>query len=186
MSVITKRLKDGVEECWYDSSNVLHTSCVDKDDDYKDVTAVFKGGRTYLYRAVDVKDYVAFRDSESQGKALRRFLDVDEGGKKRYQVARLSDTDLGGLEKRRAEAEEENRKDAEREKEREQEEADAPARYVFLEDNDAVRLYKDGRLLASAETMSGITAAMLLGAEGRKFEVKSIRNKDANPTNGLI
>lgn len=187
MSVVLHKIIDEHEYCWYDSTNVLYSVCHDKKDDFKDVTLVFKGGRTYLYKNVDVNDYLKFRNSESQGKALRQYFDVkvNEAGDKKYQIVRLSDINLDDLAEKRKEIEDEMKKEK-AENVKKQEDEESVIHYTFLEDNDMVRLYKDGNLLVSGISKSSISAADLLDALGIKYEVKSIRNKDVNPENSLI
>lgn len=97
-----------IEKCWYDSTNILYSECFDYENDYKDLNVVFKEGRTYLYKKIDVKDYLSFRNATSQGSALNKFITKKENGKLVYECLRLSDTDLSELEDKRKELLNEN------------------------------------------------------------------------------
>ena len=71
----------------------------------KTLKAVFKGGRTYIYKDVDVADYMLFtRTASSNGEAFNRNI------VKRYKGVRVSDTDLDKLEELRKEYADENKK----------------------------------------------------------------------------
>lgn len=85
------KYRDNKEWCWYDSSNTLFSLCYDNDGNEKVVKVVFKNGRTYLYKGVDVSDYLAFRDSDSNGASFAKYL-------KKYNATRIEDTDLIELE----------------------------------------------------------------------------------------
>lgn len=91
MSIIISKYKDKLDKCWYDSSNVLYSQCVDNENDFKDLQIVFKDGRTYLYQNVNVNDYVLFKTDVSQGKALNKYI------LKKYKGLRLSDTNIDML-----------------------------------------------------------------------------------------
>lgn len=85
------KYENGQEFCWYDSTNTLFSKCYDIPGDLKVVKIVFKSGATYLYKNVDVNDYLAFRDSESNGHSFFKHI-------KNYVNVRIQDTDLGKLE----------------------------------------------------------------------------------------
>lgn len=85
------KYENGQEFCWYDSSNILFSKCYDNQGELKVVKIIFKNGRTYLYKDVDVNDYITFRDSESNGAAFNKHI-------KKYAPTRIQDTDLGKLE----------------------------------------------------------------------------------------
>lgn len=91
MSAILEQYKDRVDRVWYDSSNVVYSECYDYENSLKDLKIVFKEGRTYLYKEVDVNDYVLFKRDLSQGKALNKYI------VKKYKGIRLSDIDLNEL-----------------------------------------------------------------------------------------
>lgn len=93
MSIVCSEYKDRIDRCWYDSSNVVYSECIDHEDALKDLKVVFKGGRTYLYKEVDVRDYVAFKTNPSQGKALNTYII------KKYEALRLPETDMEQLDK---------------------------------------------------------------------------------------
>ena len=85
-----------IDHVWYDSSNVIYSACYDSDKPTKMLKIVFKGGRTYLYKDVDMNDYIMFaRGGESTGEAVNKYI------VKKYKGVRLSDTDLDALEQMR-------------------------------------------------------------------------------------
>lgn len=97
-----------VEKCWYDSTNIIYSECFDYENEYKDLNIVFKEGRTYLYKKINVNDYVAFRNATSQGSALSKYITKKENGKPLYECVRLSDKNLAELEEKRKELIKEN------------------------------------------------------------------------------
>ena len=103
--VTQKNYINKVEHIWYESSNLVYTACYDGDRQQKTLKAVFKGGRTYIYKDVDVADYMLFtRTASSNGEAFNRNI------VKRYKGVRVSDTDLDKLEELRKEYADENKK----------------------------------------------------------------------------
>lgn len=88
---IYSKYENGQEFCWYDSSNTLFSKCYDNPGDLKVVKVIFKSGATYLYKNVDVNDYIAFRDAESNGHAFFKHI-------RKYDATRIQDTDLDKLE----------------------------------------------------------------------------------------
>ena len=66
--------ENDVDKAWYDSSTVVYSECDDKENSLKTVKVVFKNGSTYLYKDVKVNDYLLFRESASQGKAIHRIF----------------------------------------------------------------------------------------------------------------
>lgn len=88
---IYSKYKNGQEFCWFDSTNTIFCKCYDNPGGLKVLKIVFKGGRTYLYRDVDINDYITFRDSESNGTAFYKHI-------KKYSCVRIQDTDLDKLE----------------------------------------------------------------------------------------
>lgn len=91
--IIYNKYKNNRDYTWYDSSNVLYSECYDNNDTKKIIKVVFKQGRTYLYRDVDVNDYICFKNSDSNGKAINEYII------KKYKGIRLSDTDLDVISK---------------------------------------------------------------------------------------
>lgn len=91
MAIIYNRYKDSKDYTWYDSSNILFSLCYDLNTDTKILKLVFKNGRTYIY-TVSVEDYIAFKNSESAGSGVNKYIT------KKYEAKRLSDTDLDELE----------------------------------------------------------------------------------------
>ena len=92
MAIVYNKYSNNRDHTWYDSSNVLYSVCYDTNNDKKILKVVFKQGRTYIYKDVDVKDYVLFKTAESTGKAINDFII------KKYKATRLSDTDIDSLE----------------------------------------------------------------------------------------
>ena len=90
MKVYSKYV-NGQEFCWYDSTNTLFSKCYDNPGDLKVIKVIFKSGATYLYKNVDVNDYLAFRDAESNGHAFYKHI-------RKYEATRIQDTDLEKLE----------------------------------------------------------------------------------------
>ena len=74
MSKIISYYSDNVDKCWYTSSNVVYSECIDHKDALKEVKVVFKNGNEYTYKDVPTYDYMMFRDAPSQGKALNSIL----------------------------------------------------------------------------------------------------------------
>ena len=87
---------------WYDSSNVIHSECIDTNDTAKSLKIVFKGGRTYLYRNVDVNDYVLFKTAQSTGEGFNKHI-------KKYKSVRLPDIDITTLNEKQREFQEETK-----------------------------------------------------------------------------
>lgn len=90
MSKIFSFYKDDLDKAWYDSSNIIYSECDDKDNELKTVRVTFKDGRTYSYEKVPVYDYLSFRNSNSQGKALNSFL-------KKYECNKVENKDVNAL-----------------------------------------------------------------------------------------
>ena len=88
-----------IDRTWYDSSNIIYSECYDKPDSLKEVKIVFSSGRCYLYKDVNVNDYLMFREAKSQGKAINRFLTKNENGKPVYEFVRLEDVDVDKIRK---------------------------------------------------------------------------------------
>ena len=99
--IVYSKYIDSKEYTWYDSSNVLFSECIDRDGDKKSLKITFKQGRTYLYQDVDVKDYVMFKNSSSNGSAFNQYI-------KQYQAMRLPDVSIEELDAMRKKFEEES------------------------------------------------------------------------------
>ena len=78
------------DHVWYSSSNVIYSECIDSDTELKTLKIVFKEGRTYMYRDVNVEDYIRFKNAESNGKAFNQFI-------KKYECVRMPDTEASTL-----------------------------------------------------------------------------------------
>lgn len=89
--VVYNRYVNNKDHTWYDSSNVVYSLCYDNNEATKNLKIVFKNGRTYLYKNVDVNDYISFRSGESTGKTVNQYI------VKKYQGVRLPDTDMEKL-----------------------------------------------------------------------------------------
>ena len=79
--------ENDVDKAWYDSSTVLYSECDDKENELKTVRVVFKNGTMYAYKEVKVNDYLLFRESSSQGKAVHKIL-------KQYECEKLENANL--------------------------------------------------------------------------------------------
>ena len=88
------KYENNQEFCWFDSSNIIFSKCYDNPGELKVVKIIFKNGRTYLYKDVDVNDYIKFRDAESNGSVFSKTI-------KNYAATRIQDTDLDKLEEMR-------------------------------------------------------------------------------------
>ena len=88
--LILKEYKNNVEKAWYNSSNVIYSECEDKVNDFKELKIVFKNGSTYIYHKVDVKDYLLFRTSISQGKAINEYI-------KKYEFDKIELSDVNEI-----------------------------------------------------------------------------------------
>lgn len=74
MGKILSSYSNNIDKCWYESSNIVYSECIDHDNALKEVKVVFKNGCEYTYLEVPVQDYLMFRESSSQGKALNTFI----------------------------------------------------------------------------------------------------------------
>ena len=86
--------EEKTDECWYSSSNVYYSKMYDKENDYKDLEVVFSDGRSYLYKGLNIQDYLLFKNGgldNSQGKALNKFI-------KKYSFEKLEKKDISVLE----------------------------------------------------------------------------------------
>jgi hypothetical protein len=81
-----------VDRVWYQSSNIKYSECIDHDNELKTLTVVFNNGTQYRYDKVDVRDYLLFKNDESQGKALNQFIKT-----KGYSYEKLDNADLATL-----------------------------------------------------------------------------------------
>jgi hypothetical protein len=92
MSKIFNVYANDVDRTWYQSSNIKFSECIDHDNQLKTLKVVFNNGTQYKYDKVDVRDYLLFRDAESQGKALNQYIKP-----KGYAYIRLDNADLATL-----------------------------------------------------------------------------------------
>ncbi len=84
MSLLRKDYTKGLEKCWYSSSNILYSEF---NDELFTLFIVYKGGKSYLYKDVNVNEYLLFREDESQGKALNKYI-------KKYVFEKLETIDI--------------------------------------------------------------------------------------------
>lgn len=90
--IIYNKYLDNQDYTWYDSSNVLFSKCYDDpNSNTKTLKIVFKNGRTYIYKDVDINDYLTFKTAQSNGQAVNTFII------KKYKGVRISDTDVDKL-----------------------------------------------------------------------------------------
>lgn len=87
MGKIFNIYQNDLDKAWYNSSNIIYSECKDYTNNLKELKITFKGGRTYRYDAVNVFDYLMFRESSSQGKDFNRLI-------KKYNGVRIDDVDL--------------------------------------------------------------------------------------------
>jgi tRNA(His) 5'-end guanylyltransferase len=99
MGLIIRKYENEIDKCFYESSNVIYSECIDKKDAYKDLIVVFKDGRAYKYKDVIIQDYLLFRQNESQGKALNKYILTKFMGKDKYKFEKLDKFDISLLEK---------------------------------------------------------------------------------------
>lgn len=96
MAVTQKKYINNVEHIWYDSSNLVYSACYNGPRQEKTLKVVFKNGRTYIYKDVDINDYMAYtRTFSSNGSAFNTYI------VKKYKGVRVSDTDEAKLEELR-------------------------------------------------------------------------------------
>ena len=92
MSKIFNVYSNDIDRTWYQSSNIKFSECIDHDNELKTLVVVFNNGTQYRYEKVDVRDYLLFRDADSQGKALNQFIKP-----KGYAYEKLENADLATL-----------------------------------------------------------------------------------------
>lgn len=91
--IVYNKYIDNQDYTWYDSSNVLFSKCYDNpNSSNKTLKIVFKNGRTYVYKDVDINDYLAFKTATSNGQAVNSSII------KKYQGVRITDTQSDKLE----------------------------------------------------------------------------------------
>ena len=79
------------DHVWYNSSNIVYSKCYDTSNSmFKTLKIVFKGGRTYVYKDVDVKEYMLFKTAESNGEAFNKYI-------KKYGGVKIADTNMEEL-----------------------------------------------------------------------------------------
>jgi hypothetical protein len=81
-----------VDRTWYQSSNIKYSECIDHDNDLKTLIVVFNNGTQYRYEKVDVRDYLLFKNDESQGRALNQYIKT-----KGYAYEKMENADLATL-----------------------------------------------------------------------------------------
>lgn len=92
--IVYNKYLDNQDYTWYDSSNVIFSKCYDNpDSSSKTLKIVFKNGRTYIYKDVDINDYLTFKTAQSNGQSVNTSII------KKYKGVRISDTDVDKLTK---------------------------------------------------------------------------------------
>ena len=81
-----------VDRTWYQSSNIKYSECIDHDNELKTLIVVFNNGTQYRYEKVDVRDYLLFKNDESQGRALNQYIKT-----KGYAFEKMENADLATL-----------------------------------------------------------------------------------------
>lgn len=74
MAKIFNYYKNDVDHTWYDSSNLLYTEMIDRDNALKTLKVTFKNGKEYQYDNVNINDYLLIRESESTGKEFNKII----------------------------------------------------------------------------------------------------------------
>ena len=92
MSKLFNYYADDVDKTWYNSSNIKYSECIDKEGELKTLNVVFSNGTQYQYVGLTVQDYLLFRDSDSQGKALNKYIKA-----KGYEFKKLDDANLDDI-----------------------------------------------------------------------------------------
>ena len=92
MSKLFNYYVNDVDYTWYNSSNIKYSECIDKDGELKTLNIVFSNGTQYQYVGLTVQDYLLFRDSDSQGKALNKYIKA-----KGYEFKKLCDANLDDI-----------------------------------------------------------------------------------------
>ena len=93
MSKLFNYYQDNIDHTWYKSSNIKYSECIDNDNALKTLRIVFNNGTQYEYENVDVRDYLIFKNSDSQGKALNRLIK-----EKKYEYKKLDNVNVDVLE----------------------------------------------------------------------------------------
>lgn len=84
---------NNVDYTWYESSNIVYSECIDNDNALKTLKVVFSTGTQYQYNDVDVRDYLMFRNNQSQGKALNKYIKGNG-----YEYVKLENANLQEIE----------------------------------------------------------------------------------------
>lgn len=92
MSKIFSFYNDNLDRAWYESSNIKYSECIDKENELKTLIIVFNNGTQYQYKKVDVRDYLMFRESASQGQALGKYIKA-----KGYEYEKMENVDIGKI-----------------------------------------------------------------------------------------
>ena len=69
--ILNKHVNEGKIENIYDSTNVIATKY---DMGINKLAVIFGSGQQYLYHDVTMEDYQKFEDSDSQGKAIHKYI----------------------------------------------------------------------------------------------------------------
>jgi hypothetical protein len=89
MSKIWGYYNNKLDKTWYSSSNIKYSECYDNENSLKTLRVVFNNGTQYLYEKVNVRDYLLFREDESQGKALNKYIKAKD-----YEYQKIEDVNI--------------------------------------------------------------------------------------------
>ena len=92
MSVVYTKYINSTDHTWYDSSNVLYSEAKSVSQKVVNLKLVFAKGRCYLYKNVDIDDYLLVKNAESTGSVANKNV------VKKYECLRLPDIELDKLE----------------------------------------------------------------------------------------
>ena len=89
--IVYNKYLNSQDHTWFDSSNVIYSKCYDNTLQTKTLKIVFKNGRTYRYKDVDIHDYIQFKNAKSNGSAVNTYII------KKYSGVRIADTEVDKL-----------------------------------------------------------------------------------------
>jgi hypothetical protein len=95
MLIFSKYIEDKIDMAWFDSSNIVYAECDESDTAEKTVRVTFKNGSQYEYYKVNVNDWVMFKNADSQGKALNKYIKKDS-----YEYKKIWDNDIESINKK--------------------------------------------------------------------------------------
>jgi len=84
MVLLKEEKEGGVVSCIFKSSNILAS---DYNQEKKELTIIFKEGRSYTYSGIEYKDYLRFEIAESQGQVFSKHI-------KKYDTKKNNNVDV--------------------------------------------------------------------------------------------